>query len=581
MPTNFLLLRFPMETNASLPFWKKAIPFLNWMPVYKKKMLKPDIIAGITLASFVLPGSMAYAGLAGLPPQAGIYCYIFGGLAFALFTTSKHVAIGPISSISLLVGTTLAGLSDSDPAKWMVMASLTALGVGIIALIAYLIKLSSLVNFIGETILLGFKAGAAFSIASTVLPDLMGVTGGGSNFFARISHVMRHIGDTNMAVLVFGLIIFILLLAGEKWLSGKPVSLVIVIASIALMAFTGLSGLGIKTIGSIPAGLPSFQLPVLGAGEMATVIDLAFACFVLGYIETVSAARSLAIDHKYEIDVRQELISMGAANISVSLFGGYPVAGGLSQSAVNEKAGAKSPVSIITCSLVLILLLLFFTGLLKHLPKVLLSAIVLNAILGLFKYKELKRLYYLNRNEFLVAMVALGGVLIFGILKGVMIAALLSLLMVIQKASRPYIARLGRIGNTHRFTDIKRHPDNVLLPGIVILRIEASIFYFNAQYVRDQILEAVNNEVSPARLVLLDLSATPWVDVSGSKMLLELSKTLKQRSVECRIVEALAAVRDMLRKQGLENKIGHISRKVTIDDVITDFLEEEKEVLKW
>jgi anti-anti-sigma factor len=178
-------------------------------------------------------------------------------------------------------------------------------------------------------------------------------------------------------------------------------------------------------------------------------------------------------------------------------------------------------------------------------------------------------------------MVALGGVLIFGILKGVMIAALLSLLMVIQKASRPYIARLGRIGNTHRFTDIKRHPDNVLLPGIVILRIEASIFYFNAHYVRDQILEAVNNEVSPARLVLLDLSATPWVDVSGSKMLLELSKTLKQRSVECRIVEALAAVRDMLRKQGLENKIGHISRKVTIDDVITDFLEEEKEVLKW
>jgi high affinity sulfate transporter 1 len=566
-----------MENNGSLPFWKRVFPVLTWMPVYKKKMLKPDVIAGVTLASFVLPGSMAYAGLAGLPPQAGIYCYIFGGLAFALFTTSRHVAVGPISSISLLVGTSLAAVSGGDPAKWMLMASLTALGVGVIALFAYLIKLSSLVNFIGETILLGFKAGAALSIASTVLPDLMGVTGGGSHFFGRIGNVISHVGDTNLAVLVFGLSIFILLIAGEKWAPGKPVSLIIVIASIALMAFTGLSELGIKTIGSIPSGLPFLQVPVLGAGEMATIVDLAFACFVLGYIETVSAARSLAIDHKYEIDVRQELISMGAANISVSLFGGYPVAGGLSQSAVNDKAGAKSPLSIIICSLVLILLLLFFTGLLKNLPKVLLSAIVLNAVLGLFKFKELKRLYHLNRAEFMVAMVALAGVLIFGILKGVMIAALLSLLMVIQKASHPYIARLGRIGNTHRYTDIERHPDNILLPGVIILRIEASVFYFNAQYVRDQILEAVNREETPARLLLLDLSASPWVDVSGSKMLLELSKTMTHRGIDFRIVEALASVRDMLRNLGLENKIGHISRKVTINDMVEDFLEEEEE----
>ena len=566
-----------MENNRSLPFWKRVFPVLTWIPVYKKKMLKPDVIAGVTLASFVLPGSMAYAGLAGLPPQAGIYCYIFGGLAFALFTTSKHVAIGPISSISLLVGTSLAVVSGGDPAKWMLMASLTALGVGVIALFAYLIKLSSLVNFIGETILLGFKAGAALSIASTVLPDLMGVTGSGSNFFSRIGNVISNVDGTNLAVLVFGLSIFILLLAGEKWAPGKPVSLIIVIASIALMAFTGLSELGIKTIGSIPSGLPFLQVPVLGPGEMATVVDLAFACFVLGYIETVSAASSLAIDHKYEIDVRQELISMGAANISVSVFGGYPVAGGLSQSAVNDKAGAKSPLSIIICSLVLILLLLFFTGLLKNLPKVLLSAIVFNAVLGLFKLKELKRLYYLNRAEFMVAMVALAGVLIFGILKGVMIAALLSLLMVIQKASHPYIARLGRIGSTHRYTDIERHPDNILLPGIVILRIEASIFYFNAQYVRDQILEAVNKEKTPARLLLLDLSASPWVDVSGSKMLLELSKTMTQQGIDFRIVEALASVRDMLRKLGLENKIGHISRKVTINDIVQEFFEEEKE----
>lgn len=568
-----------MESQLKLQskWWQKVLPITVWLPAYKRGLLKKDLVAGITLASFVLPGSMAYAGLAGLPPQAGIYCYIFGGLAFAIFTTSRHVAIGPISSISLLVGTTLATLSAGDPGRWVILASLTALGVGLIALVAYLIKLSSLVNFIGETILLGFKAGAALSIASTVLPELMGVTGGGSNFFERVGNVIRFAGETNTAVLAFGLIIFLLLLAGEKWLPGKPVSLAIVIVSIALMAFTGLPDLGIKTIGSIPAGLPSFKFPLLGSEEMTTIIDLAFACFVLGYIETVSAARSLAIEHKYEIDVRQELISMGTANIFVSMFGGYPVAGGLSQSAVNEKAGAKSPLSVVVCSMVLILLLLFFTGLLKSLPKVLLSAIVLNAVLGLFKYKELKRLYSLSRAEFMVAMVALAGVLIFGILKGVMIAALLSLVMVIQKASHPYIARLGRIGNSHRFTDIERHPDNILIPGIIILRIESSIFYFNAQYIRDQILEAVDAEVPAARLLVLDLSSSPIADVSGSKMILGLSKNMKERKIEFRIAGALATVRDMLRKQGLENKVGHISRKVTINDIVSDFQENEQE----
>jgi len=567
-----------MENKLKLPatWWQRILPVLTWLPAYRRGMLKGDILSGVTLASFVLPASMAYAGLAGLSPQAGIYCYIAGGLIFALFTSSKQVALGPTSSISLLVGSTLAILSGGDPVKWMTMASLTALGVGLIAIVAYLIKLNSLVNFIGETTLLGFKAGAALSIASTVLPDLLGIEGGGHNFITRIAYVTIHSGNTNMAVLVFGLSAFGLLLAGEKYFPGRPTSLIIVIASIILMGTGPMGGLGIKTIGLIPAGLPSIQIPQIGAGEMKIIIELAFACFVLAYIETISAARTLAMEHKYEIDARQELLSMGAGNIATSLTGGFPVSGGLSQSAVNDKAGAKTPISLIICSIVLSLILLFFTGLLSNLPKVMLSAIVFYAVLGLFKYKELKRLYFLNRNEFIVAMVALAGVLLFGILEGVMIAALLSLLMVIQKASKPNIARLGRIGDTHRFSDIYRHPDNILLPGIMIIRVEASLFYFNAQLVRDTIFEMLDKEDSPTRLLLIDLSASPWVDVAGSKMLVELSKTMRQRKIEFRIVEALAPVRDMLRKQGIEQKIGHISRKVTINDVVNDFLEEEK-----
>lgn len=562
--------------HKGAPFWKGLLPIILWLPKYNTRTLKSDTVAGITLASFVLPSSMAYAGLAGLPPEMGIYCCLAAGFVFAFFTTSKQLVIGPTSSISLLVGSTLAVLSGGDPVKWLTMASLTALGVGLISVIAYLIKLSSLVNFISETVLLGFKTGAALSIISTILPDLLGIAAGGSNFFGRIIHVINHAGETNAMVLLFGIVAFSLLLAGEKFFPGRPTSLVIVAASLIVMAFTSLGDSGIQAVGAIPSGLPAFRLPLLGAGEMSKVVDLAFACFILGYIENISAARSIAADHNYEIDARQELVAMGVANIGTALVGGYPVSGGLSQSAVNDKAGAKTPLSLIVCSVVLALLLLFFTGLLTYLPKVMLSAIVLNSVLGLFKYKELKALYSLNKPEFVIAIVALAGVVVFGILKGVMIAALLSLLMVIQRASKPNIARLGRIGNSYRFSDIERHPDNILLPGIMIIRIESSIFYFNAQFIRDQLLEMIENERSPTRLLVLDLSASPWVDVAGSKMLVDLSKVLSRRRIEFSIVEAVATARDMLRKQGIEDKIGHISRKTTINDVVNKFLEEER-----
>jgi high affinity sulfate transporter 1 len=487
------------------------------------------------------------------------------------------VAFGPTSAISLLVGSTLAVLSGGDPAKWLTMASLTALGVGLISILAYIIKLNSLVNFISETVLLGFKAGAALSIASTVLPDLLGIPSGGHNFFERIGNVITHIGDSNIAVLIFGLIAFGFLITGEKFFPRKPSTLIIVSASMLLMGITNLAELGFKMVGALPPGLPTINLPIMGAGEMSVVIDLSFACFVLAYIESISAARTLALEHEYEIDARQELLAVGAGNLAASLAGGYPITGGLSQSAVNDKAGARTPLALIICALVLSMLLLFLSNLLVFLPKVMLSAIVLHAVMGLFKYKELKRLFYLNRKEFIIAMVALAGVVLFGILKGVMIAALLSLALLLQQTAKPYIAVLGRIGSSNRYSDINRHQDNILIPNIVILRVESSIFYFNAQYVRDEILEKIDEFTNPVKVLILDMSSSPWVDVSGSKMLVDLNKTLHKRNIQLKIVEAVANVRDILRKQGMEKAIGHLSRKVVLHDVVNEAILEINE----
>jgi MFS superfamily sulfate permease-like transporter len=320
---------------------------------------------GVTLASFVLPESMAYATLAGVPSYIGIYCCLAGGLIFAMFTTSRHVAVGPTSAISLMVGSTVTLLSGGDPARWIAIASLTALTVAVSCFTAYAMKLSSLVNFISDSILLGFKADAALSIMATQLPKLFGVEGGGSNFFERLEVLGRHLPETNPTVLLFGVVAVILLFTGEHFFPGRPVSLMIVIASILIMSVTDLSSEGLLVTCLIPGGLPELKRPSLHFKDVEGGLELAFACFLMGYIETVSAARTFALKNKYVIDPRQEMLSMGFANFATAFSSGYVVAGGLSQSTVNEKSEAKTPLSIIICSVTLALILLFLPGCLK------------------------------------------------------------------------------------------------------------------------------------------------------------------------------------------------------------------------
>jgi high affinity sulfate transporter 1 len=501
---------------------------------------------------------------------SGIYCCLVGGFFFAIFTTTRHVAVGPTSAISLMVGSTIAVLSGGDPQKWAAIAELTALVVAFICIIAFVFKLSSLVNFISDSILLGFKAGAALSIMSTQLPKFFGVEGGGSNFFERLGRLFQHLPETNWVVLGFGAAALLLLVAGDLIFPGKPVSLVVVIVAIVVVSVTNLSSLGLHVAGEIPKGLPSLAKPSLRFSDVDGVLELAFACFLMGYIETISAARTFAIKNDYTINPRQELLSLGIANFTAAFSRGYVVSGGLSQSTVNEKSGAKTPLSLIICSITLGVILLYLTGLLKNLPEVILAVIVLHAVSGLIKMKELKRIYQLDKVEFAVAMIAFGGVLVFGILKGVMLAVIMSLILLIRRTAHPNVAVLGRIGNTNHYSDIERHPDNITYNSIIILRIESSILYFNAGHIQDMITKKIEECGNDLKLLILDLSAAPYVDVAGSKMILQLSNLLQKKEIHLKIVEALSNVRDLLRKQGMEEVIGHISRRVSINDAVQE-----------
>ena len=459
-----------------------------WLKEYSPGWLKSDIFAGITLAAYGIPVSMAYASLAGLPVQCGIYGYFIGGIFYALFGTGRQLAIGPTSAISLLIGTSLATMAKGDVQHWLDIASLTALVTGVFSLTAYLLRLSSIINFISESVLLGFKAGAAMIIAATQLPKLFGIPGGGNGFFERIGILFQQLPADKLTGTAFR--------TGGHWhFSGRKQIFsrtaishsfgcninhpdVCDITSCSRLFLnrqhtTGTSCLAFSISKSeISAGSNSPGFCQLFAG----IYRKCFCCKNPGITREdmkLTRGRNCWLLHL----PMQPLLSHKAIRLPEVL----------SQSAVNSKAGARTSLSLIFASVTIGLCLIFLTGPMKYLPDVMLAAILLVAIGGLIDIKGMMHLWKVSRIEFTVAMIALAGVIIFGILRGVALAAVSSIVLLLRAVSVPHVAFLGRIPGTTRYTDISRHPDNETIPGLLIVRVESSLFYFNAENVRKAI----------------------------------------------------------------------------------------------
>jgi sulfate permease, SulP family len=558
-----------MADSTTRAAWLWWFPPARWLAEYRAAWLPRDIIAGITLAAYAIPVSLAYAGLAGLPPQIGIYGYLLGGLGYALLGSSRQLAIGPTSAISLMIAGTVGAMADGDALRYAQIASLAAFTVAALSLFAWLLRLSVLVKLISDSILVGFKAGAGLTIAMTQLPSLFGAKGGGHNFFERAFLLAGQLGQVQYLVLIVGVIAVLLIVFGERLLPGKPIALAVVTLAIVAATVLRLPALGVPTTGEIPAGLPSLAGPALRLRDVEGIVPLAAGCLLLAYIEGVSAARTFAAKHGYPLDPRQELLGIGAANLAAALGHGYPVAGGLSQSAVNDKAGARTPLALVFASITLALCLLFLTGLLENLPKAVLAAVVLTAVYGLLDFPALVRMWRVSRLDFLAATIALVAVLLLGILQGILLAALASILLLLARVSRPHVAFLGRVPGTDSYSDLSRHPENQPPPGVIIFRPEASLIYVNA----DAILEAVVDRLratapSTIRLAVCDLSAAPYLDLAGSRMLRELHAELAGRGVALRVVGAHGAVRDLLRADGVEEKVGGLDRTATVETVL-------------
>ena len=551
--------------------WKRTFPAVAWLASYELSWLRLDIVAGVTLAAYLLPAALGDASLANLPPEAGLYACLFGGLVFWIFCGSRYTAASVTSAISLVIGSSLAGMTGGNTTRFGALAAGTALLVSLIAFIAWLVKAGVMVHFISESVMTGFKCGVALFLASTQLPKLFGFHSAHGSFWGNAGFFLKHLSETNPMSLIVGGIALALLILGKVFLKHKPVALFIVIGGIVAASAFSLETRGVKLIGAVPQGIPPFRLPAVYWQDLSQLLPLAFACFLLGAVETAAIGRMLVAKHGGRFDANQENLALAASNLAAGFGGGFPVSGGTSQSLVNEEGGAQTPLSTAMAAVFILIVVLFFSKLLSALPQPVLAAVVLVAVAELLKLSSLKQLWQSDRSEFVVAVTAFIGVLTFGLLLGVMIGAVISLVQLVRASSRPHVALLGRIPGTRRFSDCERHQDNQLIPGVMIFRPESALVYFNVDNVCDAILSRVHAQATPPKLVVLDLSAAALVDMQSAYMLAGMADELNAEHIRFQAVEPRSSVRDRLRHEGVDSKLGGVNRFTTVADVIDHF----------
>jgi len=519
---------------------KRYIPILAWLPPYDRSWLTFDVIAGLTLWGLLVPESMAYAGLAGLPPQAGLYTLVVSLLVYALFGTSRHLSVGPTSATSVLLATSVAATlvvtagDASDVQTYVTYASAFVLVVGLVFLVAGAAKLGFVTQFLSKPVMDGFVTGLAIYVAVGQLYKLFGVEKPGGNVFEKLIQVARELPTANWTTFAVGIGALALLFLLPRLSPRLPAGLVVLFAGIGLSAALDLSGrYGVEVVGELPSGLPSLALPVIPLTDYLAMVLPAIAVVVVAFSEALGVAQEFAEKHGYEVDSDQELVAHGATNIAGSFAGAMIAGGGMSGSAVKEGAGARSQVSNLVAWAVTIITVLFLTPLFTSLPEAVLAALIIHAVWHLIVARKLATLRRQAPHEVWFGVAALLGVLLIDVLEGMIIGLIASLAFVVYRASRPHVSALGRVpGQPGVFSDLARHPENTPVPGVLIVRPHEPLFYANWRSVRDRVKDLIDELPSPPHAVIFDASNQDEIDYTSTLGIAALVKELAEDGME-------------------------------------------------
>ncbi|MGH8972086.1 MAG: SulP family inorganic anion transporter [Acidimicrobiia bacterium] len=535
---------------------RRLFPVFEWLPGYGRGTFAADLAAGLTVGAVLIPQGMAYALVAGLPPVAGLYASVFPILAYAVFGRSRQLALGPVAIVSLLTASGLEPLADGDIGLYVSLAATLALMVGLLMVVMGAARLGFVANFLSHPVLSGFTSAAAIIIVGTQLRNFLRVDLVRSEYVLDVLlDAARRLDEVHLLTLAIGSVGFVLLILLRRWRPAVPWALLVVMVATVVVTVFHLEDRGVQVVGDIPKSLPRPQMPSLEVDRLETLFPLSLAITLVAMVESLAMAQYFAARNRYRIRAGQEFVALGAANATAGIFQGYPVAGSFSRTAVNAASGSRTPVAGLITAAVIGLTLVAAAPLFRPLPRAVLASVVFMAATGLFDVAEARRLWRVKRSDFYLLVLAFGATLALGIERGIAVAVVASLLVMLRQTTRPHVAILGRLPGTPVFRNVERSPDAVTSPGVVVVRVDAPLYFANAEFLKDKLrgLEAKNPGL---RILVLDAGSVNDLDSSADRALHEIADDFASRDIHLYLASVKGIILDVMRRSGFYHHLG-------------------------
>ncbi len=553
--------------------FKNHLPILDWLPNYKKEWFKGDLFSGITIGVMLIPQGIAYATIAGLPPIYGLYTAMIPQLVYAFLGTSRQMSVGPAAMDSLIIASGVSAIVVVGSEHFIFMSIILAFFVGFFQILFGFFKLGFLVNFLSRPVISGFTSGSAIIIAINQIGNLTGMSLPRNNHIQTLlKNVVNNVGHIEPLTMIIGFASIVILFVFKKYARKTPASLVVVVLSILIVYFFKLNNSGISIIGDIPRGLPKFILPELNKQNFMELSSLSLTLALIGFMEAISIAKTIEVKHNnYKVRPNQELIALGFGNMIGSFFQTFPATGSFARSAINNQTGAKTPLSSFIAALVIALTLLFLTPVFYYLPRTVLAGIIIFAAIGLLDFVMPKKLLFYNKRDLIILNVTLLITIFFGIKEGILTGIILSLVMLIYKSTKPHMAVLGNVPNTHFYRNVKRFKNLSTKEEILIVRFDAQLHFANTTYFKDKLMELVTEKGNRLKFLIIDGESINGLDSSAIYALDEIYDKISEKGMGIAFSGLKGPVRDSMVKSGLMKKIQYDHCFMSVQEAVDYF----------